>query len=94
MSAQRAAAPAGFFWHKPSKGLELPRRWYQPLLDCLYDYPAARAGDLDQLEQIAFGYTSRRLFLTELTLDPLGCERRGGANGNIRAIGDTQSYDV
>jgi hypothetical protein len=79
MSAQRAAAPAGFFWHKPSKGLELPRRWYQPLLDCLYDYPAARAGDLDQLEQIAFGYTSRGLFLTELTLDPPGCERRGGA---------------
>ena len=30
----------------------------------------ARAGDLDQLEQIAFGYTSRERFLTELTLDP------------------------
>jgi DNA helicase-2/ATP-dependent DNA helicase PcrA len=29
-----------------------------------------RAGDLDQLEQIAFGYTSRERFLTELTLDP------------------------
>jgi superfamily I DNA/RNA helicase len=48
----------------------LVRDWYQPLLDRLYDYPAARAGDLDQVEQIAFGYTSRERFLTELTLDP------------------------
>ena len=47
----------------------LVRDWYQPLLDRLYDYPAARAGDLDQLEQIAFGYASRERFLTELTLD-------------------------
>ncbi len=46
------------------------RDWYQPLLDRLYDYPAARAGDLDQLEQIASGYASRERFLTELTLDP------------------------
>jgi DNA helicase II / ATP-dependent DNA helicase PcrA len=48
----------------------LVRDWYQPLLDRLYDYPAARAGDLDQLEQIALGYASRGYFLTELTLDP------------------------
>jgi DNA helicase-2/ATP-dependent DNA helicase PcrA len=40
----------------------LLRAWYQPLLDRLYDYPAARAGDLDQLEQIAFGYASRERF--------------------------------
>jgi len=48
----------------------LVRDWYQPLLERLYDYPASRAGDLDQLEQIAFGYASRERFLTELTLDP------------------------
>jgi DNA helicase II / ATP-dependent DNA helicase PcrA len=42
----------------------LVRDWYQPLLDCLYDYPSARAGDLDQLEQIVFGYTSHERFLT------------------------------
>jgi DNA helicase II / ATP-dependent DNA helicase PcrA len=48
----------------------LVRDWYQPLLDRLYDYPASRTGDLDQLEQIAFGYASRERFLTELTLDP------------------------
>ena len=58
----------------------LVRDWYQPLLDRLYDYPAARAGDLDQLEQIAFGYTSRERFLTELTLnspDVSGAEAGG-----------------
>ena len=48
----------------------LVRDWYQPLLERLYDYPASRAGDLDQLEQIASGYASRERFLTELTLEP------------------------
>ena len=48
----------------------LVREWYQPQLERLYDYAAARIGDLDQLEQIAAGYTSRERFLTELTLDP------------------------
>jgi DNA helicase-2/ATP-dependent DNA helicase PcrA len=50
--------------------IRLVRDWCQPLLDRLYDYPASRTGDLDQLEQIAFGYGSRERFLTELTLDP------------------------
>ena len=44
--------------------------WYQPQLERLYDNAAARAGDLDQLEQIAAGYATRERFLTELTLDP------------------------
>jgi DNA helicase-2/ATP-dependent DNA helicase PcrA len=48
----------------------LVREWYQPQLERLYDYAAARAGDLDQLEQIAAGYSTRERFLTELTLDP------------------------
>jgi ATP-dependent DNA helicase UvrD/PcrA len=50
--------------------LELVREWYQPQLERLYDHAAARAGDLDQLEQIAAGYVTRERFLTELTLDP------------------------
>ena len=50
--------------------LGLVREWYQPQLERLYDYAAARAGDLDQLEQIAAGYATRERFLTELTLDP------------------------
>ena len=50
--------------------LGMVREWYQPQLERLYDYAAARSGDLDQLEQIAAGYATRERFLTELTLDP------------------------
>jgi len=45
------------------------RAWYQPHLERLYDYPTARAGDLEQLEQIAIGHPSRERFLAELTLE-------------------------
>ena len=48
----------------------LLRQWYQPHLERLYDHQAARAGDLEKLEQIAAGYATRERFLTELTLDP------------------------
>jgi DNA helicase-2/ATP-dependent DNA helicase PcrA len=48
----------------------LVRRWYQPHLERLHDNPGARAGDIDQLEQIAGTYPTRSSFLTELTLDP------------------------
>jgi DNA helicase II / ATP-dependent DNA helicase PcrA len=46
------------------------RAWYQPHLERLYDYAAARTGDLEQLEQIAMGHPSRERFLSELTLEP------------------------
>ena len=46
------------------------REWYGPHLERLYDAAHVRASDLEQLEQIASGYTSRERFLTELTLDP------------------------
>ncbi|HEY8537302.1 MAG TPA: ATP-dependent helicase, partial [Steroidobacteraceae bacterium] len=49
---------------------ERVRHWYEPHLDRLYDAAQVRAGDLDQLEQIARQYVSREKFLTELTLDP------------------------
>jgi DNA helicase-2/ATP-dependent DNA helicase PcrA len=58
---------AGTPW---SGQIGLVREWYQPQLERLYDYAAARAADLDQLEQIAAGYATRERFLTELTLDP------------------------
>src|SRR6266849_1743768 len=48
----------------------LIRAWYQPHLERLYDYAHSRAGDLDQLEQIAMGYPNRERFLSEVTLDP------------------------
>jgi DNA helicase II / ATP-dependent DNA helicase PcrA len=46
------------------------RQWYLPHLERLHDHAAARAADLDQLEQIAGTYAARSTFLTELTLDP------------------------
>jgi DNA helicase-2/ATP-dependent DNA helicase PcrA len=48
----------------------LARRFYDPLLEELHDYPAARRADLEQLERIAAGFPSRERFLTDLTLDP------------------------
>jgi DNA helicase-2/ATP-dependent DNA helicase PcrA len=48
------------------------RRWYEPRLEALHGDAHARAGDLEQLEQIAGGFESRERFLSELTLDPAG----------------------
>ena len=50
--------------------ISLVRQWYLPHLERLHDHVAARAADLDQLEQIAGTYATRGSFLTELTLDP------------------------
>ena len=50
--------------------LGLVRRFYDPLLPELYDFPRARLADLEQLEQIAASHPSRERFLCELTLDP------------------------
>jgi DNA helicase-2/ATP-dependent DNA helicase PcrA len=50
--------------------VEQVRRWYQPLLETLYDSPGVRAADLDMLEQVSGQFGSRERFLTELTLDP------------------------
>ncbi len=46
------------------------REWYEPHLPRLYEAPAPRAGDLEQLERIAVQFATRERFLTELTLDP------------------------
>ncbi len=52
--------------------LQIVRKWYEPLLHCNYDDDAqVRLPDLDQFEQIAAEYESRRQFLTALALDPL-----------------------
>ena len=48
------------------------RRWYQPHLERIHDAPQIRAGDLDQLEQLAATIPSRERFLSELSLDPPG----------------------
>ncbi len=50
--------------------LELARQWYSPHLERLFDDAAVRRGDIEQLERMAAGYSSRERFLAELTLDP------------------------
>lgn len=50
--------------------VERVRRFYEPFVEKLYDYPQARVRDLESLEQIAGSYRSRRSFLAELQLDP------------------------
>ena len=50
--------------------VEIARRWYQPLLERLYESAGVRAADLDMLEQVSGQFASRERFLTELTLDP------------------------
>jgi DNA helicase-2/ATP-dependent DNA helicase PcrA len=47
-------------------------RWYRPHLERIHDAPAVRAGDLEQLEQLAATLPSRERFLSDLTLDPPG----------------------
>ena len=46
------------------------RAWYEPQLPRLFEQPAPRRADLEQLERVAMQYTSREAFVTELTLDP------------------------
>lgn len=46
------------------------RQWYEPLLEAGYEDASVRMADIEQLEQVAAGYSSRARFLTELTLDP------------------------
>jgi DNA helicase-2/ATP-dependent DNA helicase PcrA len=53
-----------------SAQVERIRRFYEPIFQRTYDYPHLRLRDLDQLQQIAEGYTARGQFLTDLTLDP------------------------
>jgi len=48
----------------------LPKRHLAPHLERRHDNVSSRAGDLDQLEQIAGTYPIRGSFLSELTLDP------------------------
>ncbi len=50
--------------------LRAVRGWYQPHLERLYEASHLRAGDLEQLEQLAATLPSRERFITDLTLDP------------------------
>jgi DNA helicase-2/ATP-dependent DNA helicase PcrA len=46
------------------------RTFYTPLAELKYDHVQARLKDLEQLEQIASRYRSRRAMLAEIALDP------------------------
>ena len=54
----------------PASQVERIRRFYDPILERHYDNAVLRKRDMEHIEQIAAGYTSRRQFLTDLTLDP------------------------
>lgn len=55
---------------KPAGQVELITRFYTPLLKKNYENPGARLNDIENLENIASGYRSRRKFLADLQLDP------------------------
>ena len=54
----------------PARDVERVRRTYEPFLERHYENPAPRLHDLENLEQIATRYRSRRRFLVDLQLDP------------------------
>jgi len=61
---------AGMKDEGPSVQIERIRRFYAPLLRRNYENPEPRERDIEHLEQLATGYTSRRRFLDDLVLDP------------------------
>jgi DNA helicase-2/ATP-dependent DNA helicase PcrA len=54
----------------PAIQVERVRSFFEPIFLRVYDAPAARLRDVEQLEQIAAGYSNRAAFLADLTLDP------------------------
>jgi DNA helicase-2/ATP-dependent DNA helicase PcrA len=54
----------------PAVQVERVRTFFEPIFLRVYDASAARLRDVEQLEQIASGYSSRASFLADLTLDP------------------------
>jgi DNA helicase-2/ATP-dependent DNA helicase PcrA len=54
----------------PAAEIARIRRFCEPIMQRRYSSPYARLQDLQQLEQIASGYTVRGRFLSELALDP------------------------
>jgi DNA helicase II / ATP-dependent DNA helicase PcrA len=55
---------------RPSAQVERLRRFLEPVFDRVYEHPASRLRDLDQLELMAERSSSREQFLADLALDP------------------------
>ncbi len=53
-----------------SADMDRLRRWYDPILELRYEAARVRAGDLDQLGNMAAAHANRAAFLTDLALDP------------------------
>jgi len=54
----------------PAVQLERVRRFLEPLLRRRYDDAEPRLRDLEQLEQVAAGFSTRAAFVADLTIDP------------------------
>jgi DNA helicase-2/ATP-dependent DNA helicase PcrA len=54
----------------PASQVERVRKFYDPILRKNYDNAKVRADDLENIERIASGYSSRSKFLVDLQLDP------------------------
>jgi DNA helicase II / ATP-dependent DNA helicase PcrA len=54
----------------PAQQIERLRRFYDAVVDRVYENGEARKRDLQQLEQVAGRYASRAEFIADLTLDP------------------------
>ena len=54
----------------PESQIDSVRRYYEPLLERLYENPQARLADLAQLAQLAGRHESLESFLSDLVLDP------------------------
>ena len=54
----------------PAAELARIRKFCEPLIEARYSSPQARIQDIEQLEQVAGGYSTRGRFLSELALDP------------------------
>ncbi len=54
----------------PGAQVERLRLFYEPIFERVYTNSAVRLRDLEQLEQLASRYQSRREFISDLTLDP------------------------
>jgi DNA helicase-2/ATP-dependent DNA helicase PcrA len=54
----------------PAVQVERLRQWLGPVLERVYDHPAPRVADLEQLEGVAASAPSRSRFVSDLTLDP------------------------
>src|SRR5918994_532687 len=55
---------------RPGTQVERLGVFFEPVVRRVYDSPAARLADVEQLAEIATGYRTRTAFITDLALEP------------------------